>query len=231
LRWLFFLLALPALGQIQSEKFHFGDDARWAEPNFDDRAWIDATSPIDIYANLLDTFTWVRLKVVVPDRALQSVIGSAAPVAQIFVEGRLIGASGNPPPAFRDARSGYKVWPLRLELARPGHTVTVAVRMWKAPGLDLRRLTARALSDQYRVFVHPAGETPIYERRQSANFRGQAWALAIMLALLLFLPTAGRVQWAKDEFKLLIGYVFVVLGIHLAFVSSWIFPGETALLL
>ena len=79
-------LAIPAFAQIQSAKFHYGDDLRWADPDFDDSAWIDANSTIDIYAHLLETFSWVRLKVVVPDRALHPVIGSSAPIAQIFVD-------------------------------------------------------------------------------------------------------------------------------------------------
>lgn len=34
---LLLLIALPAFAQIQSVKFHYGDDMRWADPNFDEK--------------------------------------------------------------------------------------------------------------------------------------------------------------------------------------------------
>jgi hypothetical protein len=109
LRVLLALLALPAFAQIESVKFHYGDDIRWAAPGFDDTNWMDANDKIDYLAHLSVNRYWVRLKVRMPDRALRPVVGTMTPVTELYAEGHLIGKSGSFPPEFHDAPYRYRV--------------------------------------------------------------------------------------------------------------------------
>lgn len=116
-------------------RYHFGDDVRWADPNFDDSAWPVAQQgrwPLPPYHS--DGFIWVRMRV--PTRK-----AAAGPLAlrlrdknvlmadEIFVNGVLVGRQGSLPP--RTEMSLYardEVFDLPAGLAAPGPAAVVAFR-------------------------------------------------------------------------------------------------------
>ncbi len=122
-------------------RYHFGDDPRWAAPNFDDSAWPVAHQgqwPVPPYDS--DGFIWVRVRV--PTRE-----AAAGPLAlrlrdknvliadEIFVNGVLVGRQGSPPP--RTEMSLYardEVFSLPAGLAAPGSTAVLAFRTWYPAG-------------------------------------------------------------------------------------------------
>ncbi len=77
------LLALPALAQVESVKFHYGDDMRWADPAFDDSAWIDGNTKVSLDGQLRETWQWARYKVRVPDRFLDLSLGATVPMVEV----------------------------------------------------------------------------------------------------------------------------------------------------
>ena len=118
-------------------RFHAGDDPQWASPNFDDSSW-----------PLLNTgsywsaqgyrgysgFAWYRLRLKLPatTEPLAINIGHINSAAELYVDGQLIGANGimRPKPE----------WSMQLEAnafplppALNGHSVEIAVRVWKSP--------------------------------------------------------------------------------------------------
>src|SRR5687767_6764460 len=94
---LFKLAALPVFAHVESVKVHAGDDLRWADPAFDDSSWTRRGDSIE-------TWSWARYKVRVPERTLDPVIGVESATMEVYVEGRLIGRHGRLPPAFEDSR-------------------------------------------------------------------------------------------------------------------------------
>ncbi len=216
------LLTLPALAQVQSVKFHYGDDLRWADPNFDDSAWQDGNETIDIHAHLNETWQWARYKVRLPERFLDPVIGWNTALCEVYAEGQLIGKNGHFPPALRTDILEYKTYPIPAGMATPGKVITVAIRLWRYPGADLRRLVGFTFAPQ--ISLHNAGETPIYWSNQRSILRGRFWALAITLALLLVLLTSGAAQFGNREVRLLFAYL-ALYAIHIiAFIAQYYFP-------
>lgn len=123
-------------------RYHFGDDARWADPNFDDSAWPVAQQgrwPVPPHDS--DGFIWVRVRVSTREAA-------AGPLAlrlrdknvliadEIFVNGVLVGRQGSLPP--RTEMSLFardEVFSLPAGLAAPGSTAVLAFRAWFPAGV------------------------------------------------------------------------------------------------
>ena len=132
--------SVPA-GQAAQVRYHFGDDIRWADPNFDDSAWPVAQQgrwPVPPYDT--DGFIWVRVRVPTGEAA-------AGPLAlrlrnknvliadEIFVNGVLVGRQGSLPP--RTQMSLYardEVFSLPAGLAAHGSTAVLAFRAWYPAG-------------------------------------------------------------------------------------------------
>ena len=125
-------------------------------------------------------------------RTLDPVVGVAGPVFEMYVEGRLVGQSGQLSPEIRDGPLRYWAFPIPGDLVTPGRVVTVALRTWRYPGYELRRLDNLALAPG--LTLRNAGETPLYAEPMRASFRGRAWAMALGLFLLLFLFLSGPAQ-------------------------------------
>ena len=123
------------------------------------------------------------------------------------MEGRLIGRSGRLPPQREDAPLAQSSWRIPPELTQAGRVLTVALRTWRYPGYDLRRLSS--LNAAPPLNIHNAGEAPLYAAldRLRAVIRGRIWVLAVHCLLLLFLLMSGPARWTKTEFQLLAGYL------------------------
>jgi hypothetical protein len=216
------LLALPALAQVESVKFHYGDDLRWADPGFDDSGWLDGNAPFDREAHLSETWQWARYKVRIPNRTLDPVIGLVLTTSEVFVEGRRIGVHGQLPPSWRDAPLAYATFPVPPDLATPGRLLNVSLRIWRFPGGDLRRFVPTSMAPP--LLLHNAGETALHADLQNATVRGRMWAFAITGLLLLFLFLSGPAQWSQREFQLLVGYLLAHLANAAFFVAGYYLP-------
>jgi len=89
----------------QTVRYHYADDPRWADPNFDDRAWpVAGNGLVPSVAGHTDSFIWVRMRVPVPGKlhapsALYLTGLGPHPTAwQAFVNGRPVGGQGSFPP-------------------------------------------------------------------------------------------------------------------------------------
>lgn len=117
-------------------RYHFGDDPRWADPNFDDSAWPVAHQgqwPVPPYDS--DGFIWVRVRVPAREAsaplALRLRDNNVLIADEIFVNGVLVGRQGSLPP--RTEMSLYardEVFSMPAGLAAPGSTAVVAFRAW-----------------------------------------------------------------------------------------------------
>lgn len=132
-------------------KFHTGDDSSWARPGFDDSRWetVDLTPPAGAHdpdVGLIgyvqgwrarghpaySGFAWYRMRATVSADSL----ALAGPLQvddayQLFVNGRLLGASGD----FASAVPVlYNTRPQRFALPAGERTVSIAFRVWMSAG-------------------------------------------------------------------------------------------------
>ena len=122
-------------------RYHFGDDVRWADPNFDDSAWPSAQDgrwPAP--SSDSNSMAWIRVRLPVlssdPLAVRISQQSSFLIADEVFVNGVPVGRQGELPPhgvplAFaRDA-----VFDLPPDLAERGTNAVVALRAWYPPGV------------------------------------------------------------------------------------------------
>ncbi len=149
-------------------RYHFGDDARWADQNLDDSSWsVAADGRVPVPAVDTDGFVWIRVKVGVPQDA-------AAPLAirwgrtpgwpdvqEVFVNGTRVGQIGSFPPKTAVTMMGQDlVFDLPPGLARAGSEAEVTIRGWILPvHRDGRKIPIKALSiDRADLQRSAAGE-------------------------------------------------------------------------
>jgi serine phosphatase RsbU (regulator of sigma subunit) len=122
-------------------RYRFGDDARWATPEFDDTEWAKAEQTQVLLPGFTsDGFVWARMRVAIPKNAgeplaIRLQIGGTRPgAADVYVNGRAVGAEGGFPP---DGAPVYlppsAVFDLPPGTAAPGSTALVAFRAWYMP--------------------------------------------------------------------------------------------------
>jgi len=223
MRFLLLLLAaLPAFAQVQSAKVHYGDDLRWANPDFDDSGWGDGNAEIDLQKHVLETYYWVRYKVRIPDRILDPVVGTHVTIAEAYIDGHLVGSNGHFPPNLQDTQQVFLAWPIPEDLAKPGRVVTVALRLWQYPGRDLRRLTG--FKAALPLSLVNAVEVPIYVAQDRSILRGRLWGTGIITLLLCFLLMGGKSQWKQREFQLLTCYLFLQIMAASSYTVSFYLP-------
>ena len=133
-------------------RYHFGDDLRWANPNFDDSAWPLAQQgrwPLPPFYS--DGIMWVRVRVRVPrdapgPYAVRFTNQNVSLVAdELFTNGVRVGREGNLPPQAAPvpfARSA--VFDLPPGLIQQGVNPVVAFRVWYPPGMRAQAGTANA---------------------------------------------------------------------------------------
>lgn len=135
-------------------RFHTGDDSSWAQPGFDDSSWetVDLTPPAGAHdpdVGLVgyvkgwrarghpaySGFAWYRMRATVIADATDS-LALAGPLQvddtyQLFVDGRLLGASGDFAHAVPVV---YNTRPQRFALPAGERTVSIAFRVWMGAG-------------------------------------------------------------------------------------------------
>jgi phosphoserine phosphatase RsbU/P len=115
-------------------RLHFGDDAAFAQPGFDDSQWmlhrIDkdwASEGRKGYAG----YAWYRMRVVLPrsNEPLAIAIYPPANAAEVYIDGAIVGTIGRmrPEPEWTYERTIYAI---PIPAALNGRTVEVALRVW-----------------------------------------------------------------------------------------------------
>ena len=131
----------PLAPGIDTIHYHFGDDQRWAGPNFDDSGWAapeHGTWPLPLFDS--DGLVWVRTRVSIPKDASEPLavrlrMGGTHPgAAEIFVNGHPLGNEGGFPsggaPEYLPPSAVFNLPP---GVAVPGSTAVVAFRAWYLP--------------------------------------------------------------------------------------------------
>lgn len=140
-------------------KFHTGDDATWADPNFDDSTWesVDLTAPPGAHDDDVGLtgyvpgwearghrgysgYAWYRLRVAVVAPA-QEALALAGPPAvdsayQVFVNGQLLGGSGGfsgQTPTVVSIQPRVFALPRSLMGGEQANSALIAFRVWMGP--------------------------------------------------------------------------------------------------
>jgi len=145
----------------QTIRYHYGDDPRWADPNFDDSAWLVAMQdqwPRPPFYS--DGFVWVRFRVPVRRDTAEPLalridsLQHALIAYEVFINGTRVGGFGRVPPRqFVECFPRDAIVDLPHGLVRPGGVALVTLRAWyppaarRLPGLD----TAAFSFDQSRT--------------------------------------------------------------------------------
>jgi sigma-B regulation protein RsbU (phosphoserine phosphatase) len=118
-------------------RFHTGDDARWADPQFDDSQWpllrADKSWTEQGYKDYSGV-AWYRFKVVVSKGSNEPLTLERANLFdsfEIFANGQRVGSCGSMPPhpALRNCPLRFYNLPANL----PGGVLSIAMRVWASP--------------------------------------------------------------------------------------------------
>jgi stage II sporulation SpoE-like protein len=110
----------------------------WAEPSFDDSHWpllsSDRSWSVQGYPDM-SGFGWYRFSVHIPPGGDPASLMLAPIVTsfQVFVDGQLVGESGQMPTSVPNTRFSPKVFPLTQSGSRSDRTALVAIRVWHSP--------------------------------------------------------------------------------------------------
>jgi phosphoserine phosphatase RsbU/P len=124
-------------------RYHFGDDAQWANANFDDSTWpvaLDGKWPLPNFYS--DGFVWVRERVPVTSAAPGTLAvritgrNSFLIADELYVNGVFVGRQGSlPPNAESVVFEREVVFNLPPGTAPEGANAVVAFRAWYSPGM------------------------------------------------------------------------------------------------
>jgi len=208
-----FLCHAQQSGPLLPVRYHFGDDLRWADPDFNDSAWPLAQNgrwPLPAFYS--DGFVWVRFQVPVrTDLAGTLAILASAPhlwtATEVFVNGKQVGRFGSGPPHERvQSVPRETVFDLPAGLASPGAIANVAFREWYTPMVRQAGALDRATVqfDQSRT-LHADEEL----ERERALLRNLPPLALNLLFLLIGLAILGLWVSTRSRELLLVGNVLI----------------------
>jgi sialate O-acetylesterase len=120
-------------------KFHLFDNPQWAKKSFDDSSWDDIMVPGDWERQGFsdyDGFAWYRKRFKVPQnfqvKDLMLLMGKIDDMDQVFVNGTLIGSTGNMSRKWGsdDEYSRYRNYSIPANVLEPGEENVIAVRVY-----------------------------------------------------------------------------------------------------
>jgi sialate O-acetylesterase len=123
-------------------KFSVGDSADWAAPGFSDKDWATIHAPAEWQSEGYQDyngFAWYRKTFTYPaghekDTVYLS-LGRVDDVDQVYLNGRLIGATGQFPPKYASAYDQARVYEVPTGLLTPGRDNVIAVRVYDGGGV------------------------------------------------------------------------------------------------
>lgn len=118
-------------------KFSIGDDPQWASPNYNDSNWQKVFVPDSWETNGFheyNGYAWYRrtfeLSLNYNRKFVYLQMGQIDDVDEVYVNGKLVGASGKFPPRMETAYDIPRMYPIPVSLLREGGKNTVAVRVY-----------------------------------------------------------------------------------------------------
>jgi sialate O-acetylesterase len=135
------LLSSNCLGQVinleGSWRFHIGDQAKWAAPEFNDSDWELIKAPAhweDEGFNGYDGFAWYRItfdgRWLLKTENYYLNLGYIDDSDEVYLNGRFIGFSGSMPPKFKTAYNSERKYSLLNEYIDFSGENTIAVRVF-----------------------------------------------------------------------------------------------------
>jgi hypothetical protein len=127
--------------------FQLGDSPRvdgsqtplWATPAFDDSGWALIKSS-ESWASqghpAMSGYGWYRFTIKLPtgQKPVSLLLAPIVSAFEVYVDGRLVGGSGNMPPRAMPATEfSYHLFPLTQDVSVVDRTVQVAIRVWHSP--------------------------------------------------------------------------------------------------
>jgi phosphoserine phosphatase RsbU/P len=201
------MMVHAALAQLSAAdvRYHFGDDPRWADPQFDDANWPPGKNgawriPPPDSSGLM----WVRFRVPVPDNragplAISSnAVLSAALPDRIWVNGCAVGGHGSfPPQAFIRIYPATTVFHVPESCVAAGGTAVVALRAWYPP---YRRVSSTRAGSAFKIdaerFLRLQEKSTIAESQLSLSFQtAESISFAIAGLGLLVIWRFGKGSW------------------------------------
>ena len=138
---LLFPLCQEALGQVVNLrgdwKFQIGDKASWAAADFKDNDWESIKAPLaweEQGFNGYDGFAWYRKKfdgrVLSADERYYLNLGYIDDCDEVYINGKLVGASGSMPPKFHTAYNNERKYALNNEVINFNGFNSIAIRVF-----------------------------------------------------------------------------------------------------
>jgi len=122
-------------------RFSVGDNPAWAKPEFDDRDWTKVDLPGDWESEGYrgyNGYAWYRRSFNLPrDQAGRRVylsLGKIDDVDEVYVNGQLIGGTGQFPPDYHTAWDARRIYPVPAACLRAGEANLIAVRVYDVGG-------------------------------------------------------------------------------------------------
>jgi hypothetical protein len=227
-------------------KFHTGDDATWADPNFDDSTWesVDLTAPPGAHDNDVGLtgyvpgwgakghrgysgYAWYRLRMAVAAPAQQALALSGPPAVdsayQVFVNGQLLGGfgrfTGQTPTVFSIQPRVFAI-PRSLLGGEQSNSALIAFRVWMGPW-DLADESAGG------IHIAPAlGEASSiharYQMQWLQTLQGYIVEVVEAVAFLLLAAMAWTLM-AFDRSKLAYQWLCTALGLTALYRANQVF--------
>jgi hypothetical protein len=209
----------------QVVRYHYGDDARWANPGFDDSEWPVASNGLvpSVAGRAADSFVWLRMRIPVSGKLQAPLalhltgLGPQPTAWQAFVNGHLVGGQGSFPPGANPAEIPVSpVMELPSGLSPPGATALVTVREWQAPSFFETHAPSHpaAIIDEARALNLAVRLTAAEILAQNAPEYALSALLALLGIVLLFFwcGSLGREYlWAA---------IFLLTPLFIAILSS-----------
>jgi beta-galactosidase/beta-glucuronidase len=120
-----------------SWKFTIGDNKEWADPGFNDSKWDRLYAPArwerNNYYNY-NGYAWYRKSFRISQKYKNSnlylILGIIDDVDEVYVNGRLVGASGSFPPDYESAVNSYRKYHLPADILNFNKDNVIAVRVY-----------------------------------------------------------------------------------------------------
>lgn len=138
-------------------KFSIGDDMKWADPDYDDSDWEEIGVPSSWESEGFhgyNGYAWYRRDFNIPEEvigfSLKANLGFIDDVDEVYLNGKLIGKSGDFPPNYNTAYNSFRAYPIPQDYVNKGSNY-IAVRVFDA------QLDGGIISGDIGIFAYTQG--------------------------------------------------------------------------